>query len=476
MKLLREESVLVTRSEIAAYEPLAEPESAPELPSGLIANMAQKSVRKLLRIWGLDGARFGTRDWNPFGDVISPGGRVTIKPNWVLHYNKSGESLDCLITHPSLIEAVAQYVALARPSVITIGDAPIQGCNFARLAQACGIPEMSSAIRGEFNVPCRIVDFRRTTLSDDAIGSVRHEDQRAASDYVLFNLADRSLLENFEWKDGQFRVTMYNPDYMKRTHSRGKHQYLVAREVIEADLVVNLPKLKTHMKAGITGALKNLVGINGNKEYLPHHRKGGAEDGGDCYGGKSWLKVGAEHMYDVANRSRSTPVQLLAARSAEVLVRSSALLGGDSNIEGAWYGNDTVWRMSLDLQRILRYGRSDASFGLEPQRRVMTITDAIISGEGEGPLANTPYRTGFLTGGMNPAAVEWVNCRLMGFDPLKIPIVREAFGDFPMPLTSFPPFDIAVQLDEEISAVSDIFPFERPFEPAGGWRGHCELT
>ena len=70
---------------------------------------------------------------------------------------------------------------------------------------------------------------------------------------------------------------------MRRTHAPGRHQYLVAREVIEADVIVNLPKLKTHKKAGVTCALKNLIGINGNKEYLPHHRVGGAERGGDCY-------------------------------------------------------------------------------------------------------------------------------------------------------------------------------------------------
>jgi len=35
--------------------------------------------------------------------------------------------------------------------------------------------------------------------------------------------------------------------------------------------------LKLHRKAGITCALKNLIGINGNKEYLPHHRLGGSQ-------------------------------------------------------------------------------------------------------------------------------------------------------------------------------------------------------
>lgn len=61
---------------------------------------------------------------------------------------------------------------------------------------------------------------------------------------------------------------------MARAHHVGVHQYLLAKAVLEADVVINLPKLKTHKKAGVTCALKNLIGIHGNKEYSPHHRVG----------------------------------------------------------------------------------------------------------------------------------------------------------------------------------------------------------
>ena len=48
---------------------------------------------------------------------------------------------------------------------------------------------------------------------------------------------------------------MYNPELLGENHSAGRHRYLIAREIIEADLVINLPKLKTHKKSGVTGAL-----------------------------------------------------------------------------------------------------------------------------------------------------------------------------------------------------------------------------
>jgi hypothetical protein len=180
-------------------------------------------------------------------------------------------------------------------------------------------------------------------------------------------------------------------------------------------------------------------------------------------------------MHDVANRHTEGTVQTVAARSAQVLQRTAAVFSDDTNLEGAWYGNDTVWRMSLDLQRILRYGRRDGSLGSAPQRTVVSITDAIIAGEGEGPLANTPKPSGFLSGGLNTAALEWVHARLMGFDPQKIPIVREAFGAFSFPLARFTPSEITVRLEGETVPASSILPKGQPFIPPRGWRGHCEL-
>ena len=50
---------------------------------------------------------------------------------------------------------------------------------------------------------------------------------------------------------------------------------------MKCDLFVNLPKLKTHKKTGITCSLKNFVGINGDKNWLPHHTEGVPANGGD---------------------------------------------------------------------------------------------------------------------------------------------------------------------------------------------------
>ncbi|MGQ9919616.1 MAG: DUF362 domain-containing protein [Bryobacteraceae bacterium] len=119
--------------------------------------------------------------------------------------------------------------------------------------------------------------------------------------YVLFDLGPDSLLEPVSSPTGRFRVTDYDPDKLAQTHRPGRPQYLICREAFEADVVLSLPKLKLHRKAGLTGSLKNLVGINGNKDYLPHHRIGDVRSGGDCYRDPSLLKRRAERSFDAAN-------------------------------------------------------------------------------------------------------------------------------------------------------------------------------
>jgi uncharacterized protein (DUF362 family) len=465
------ENVVAVARARAAYEDCDDPSCAPGI--GGASTSADVALHQLFRTWRLDPEHYGTLAWNPLAALIPVGSKILIKPNWVFHENQRGAGLDCLITHSSFIEAVAKYVGLTNPKQLIIGDAPIQGCDFERLRRLAGIDQMAERLHRR-GLQFSIADFRRTIRKPNS--HERSEGVREVENFVLFDLKKDSLLESLSDDASKFRVTMYNPDLLHRTHGAGRHQYLIAKEVIDANVVVNLPKLKSHRKACVTGALKNLVGINGNKEYLPHHRKGGSESGGDCYAGRPGWKRAAEDWLDEANRRPSGATQAAFAWMAGTAERIAAKFGADENLEGSWYGNDTIWRTCLDLQRILRYGRLDGSLAATPQRAVISITDAMIGGEGEGPLGNTPVPSGFVTGSLSTAATEWVHARLMGFDPEKIPLIREAFGKFKYPLTDFSPDSIRVWLADTEKPAQDIFPFEgRAFVPPRGWQGHCEL-
>jgi uncharacterized protein (DUF362 family) len=472
MAATRESLVAMARS-LGPYGPASVP--APELPGSTTSTVAQACLRKLLLSLKLDAAHAGTPVWNPLGAIVRPGYKVVVKPNLVLHRNESGFGLDCLITHASVIEAVLDYLMLARPASVIVGDAPVQGCDFEILRRKSNLESIIECFRRR-GLDVELRDFRRSILLGEKPGAERIVDRRPMGEYVLFDLKSDSLLEHLAGDAHKFRVTMYNPDLLRRTHAPGRHQYLIAREIVEADTVINLPKLKTHKKSCITGALKNLVGINGSKEYLPHHRKGGSGDGGDCYRGRSWLKRRVEDLLDFTNRAEAAASRSALWATANCLLRVAGRVGPDDNIEGSWFGNDTIWRTVLDLQRILHYGTVGGRLERVQQRAVFHLTDAIIAGEGEGPLASRPVAAQFMTASFNGAAADWVHSRLMGYDPKKIPLVLHGFDRFDYPLAEFAPSEIEVVEGSETVSGSEINPRRGyVFLPPGGWQGHCEL-
>ena len=389
----------------------------------------------LLRLGAMLG--WATDAGGAFARLVQPGDRVLVKPNWVLHRNLGKGGFDPLVTHGRLLRAMIGALRSTGAGRITIGDAPVQGCDFDALIRASDFGPWMAATKAQDDRVHGPVDFRRTLSVTDGTVRQSKENVRSLDEYVLFDLGADSYLEPVTAAGGKFRVTMYPPALMSRTHAPGRHQYLVAREVMEANVIVNAPKLKTHKKAGVTCALKNLVGINGNKEYLPHHRIGSPASGGDCYPEESAVKRMLEQVLDVQNTVRASAAQTALGAVARVLQSIAHRQGDQVGVEGAWSGNDTVWRMCLDLNRIVLYGRADGTIASEPQRQVVSVVDAIVAGQGDGPLAPDPLEMGVLFAGASSAAIDWVGSLLLGYDPMLIPITRGAFLPNVWPLVRF---------------------------------------
>jgi uncharacterized protein (DUF362 family) len=319
-------------------------------------------------------------------------------------------------------------------------------------------------------------DFRRTLSLGSKLGARQVTNRRSLQACVTFDFGEHSLLEELDDDAERFRVAMYSHKEMFASHCRGRHVYILAREAMEADVIISVPKLKCHKKAGVTGAIKNMVGACANKECLPHHRLGSPVESGDCYEHKSRLKGLTESLMDVINRDTSSAKSRLLAMPTRLfgyLVRQSA---GDGNIDGAWHGNDTLWRTVIDLQRLLHYGTAEGSIAESPQRTILTLTDAIVGGDKEGPLDPSPCPSGFLTGAVNVAAADWVNAQLMGIDPRRIPIIDRCFGEFLYPLASFARSSIHVRGEVGEISGDDLGALRgRTYDPPSGWKGTCEL-
>ena len=425
---------------------------AARYPSSEGENEIGEAIRRNAENLGWNDERRGA-----FGNVIKEDSKVLIKPNFVMHKNQGGGGLLPLVTHQAVIKAIVAEALKANPAQVIVGDAPIQSCDFDELLRATKLDEWAARLQESDSRFAGISDFRRTVVTNKNGVRVTETEKQALENFILFNLGKDSLLEPLTTSENSFRVTRYDPRLMVKTHSPGNHQYLVARAVIEADVVINLPKLKTHKKAGITNALKNLVGINGNKEFLPHHRVGSADEGGDCYPTKDFVKRSLEKVLDWENMTTLPTVKGKFLASVETQLGRMMRLKGDAiGVEGAWSGNETVPRMCLDLNRILLYGKPDSALGDKIQRRVLHIADAVVAGQGDGPLASEALPLGLILASENAAAMDWVGAFLLGYDARKIPLLRDAFDDFRWRIADYETSEIKLLGDWEIDSAKDL--------------------
>jgi hypothetical protein len=271
------------------------------------------------------------------------------------------------------------------------------------------------------------------------------------------------------------------------------NRYLIAGSVLDADVLISVPKLKTHSKVGVTVNCKGMVGINGNKNRLPHYRVGNVSEGGDQFpdGLVSSANTRRMHMGRVLGEIL-TKQQTIWADSLSWAIQSIAGIVGTSVLRlpdldplmaesGNWPGNDTCWRLAADLARIAVFADRDGVMQMTPQRRFLSIVDGIVGGEGDGPLNARPKPCGVLLAGMHPVATDLVSSHLMGLDWRRIPYLRELSEGFCADLE--PGFGSVSS--QEINTFSNFQPwmnlFDSPvddllnFEPPSRWVGQIEL-
>jgi len=444
-----------------------------------LPNPIYDGFRSLLFEMGLDLENFGTGKWNPLGFLIGPGTKIVVKPNFVMHKNGlKGEGLDSLITNVALIRAICDYLFIAADGdcSIIVADAPLQNADFNSLIEASGLSSVVEFYNANgLNIVAKDLRLRISEYSGLGVLKVLAEKElkEEARDHTLVAVDSRSLHKTIESKCNDFRVTNYNPKTMMNHHSEGKHEYIISNDILDADLIVNVPKLKTHRKAGITCSLKNLVGINGHKDFLPHHTKGSQIEGGDEYLAPSRLKKLTSWLIDRRNTSSTRLSKHLLAILGLLTWQFSKLFSRERYFEGSWFGNDTIWRTVLDLNRILFYAQNNGQISNgRNSKKYMTIVDAVICGEGEGPLMPKSKALNYIIAGFNPAPVDLVASSLMGFDYMKIPTIRNSFAIRELPIVDFTPSEIEVIVDGKEVLIEELK--SANFKPASGWKGHIE--
>lgn len=321
---------------------------------------------------------------NPLGHIVKPGMNVFIKPNWVASRWREScshkDDLYSVITHPFVIEAIADFVdiALNGKGKITIGDNPSIDADFNELLKFTKIGHLKQ----KYSVPCEIVDLRPLVCKDLNDYGNQNKMSRQNGDkegHTEINMAKKSLFNGVN--NRLFRGVFKQREETLRSHNGKNQLYTFSNSIFNSDVYISVPKMKTHHKVGTTLNLKGLVGTIGIKNQLVHWRVGFPLIGGDEYPDFwSWLKGTFSKV-----KSR-----------------------------GSWDGNDTIWRMVVDLYNAFN----------TKERKYLSIVDGILGGQGNGPFCPHSKHANTLVVGENLLAVDLVTSRLMGFMPHAIPYLN----------------------------------------------------
>lgn len=211
---------------------------------------------------------------------VSPGQRVLVKPNMLA----GKEPQRAVTTHPELVRAVIRLAQQAG-GLVSVGDSPGVGSP-RQVAERCGI--------------LAVIEETGATFAP------------------------------------------FVESVAVRPSGRTFHQLEIARDLLDAEVVINLPKLKTHQMIGLTCAVKNLFGAVVGMRKPQLHLQAGSD--------KSFFAL-----------------------------------------------------MLLELADFIR--------------PALTIVDAVVAMEGDGPGSGDPVAIGAILAGRDPLAVDSVATALTGLPP-----------------------------------------------------------
>lgn len=397
-------------------------------------NDVYRMIRNLFYELGLDKECYGRPEWNPLGAYITPGDVVLVKPNLVYHHNPinnpANSNLENMVTHPSVIRCVLDYIiiALQGKGKVIIGDAPVQECIFERLIDVGGYRRIEKFYSQIAGLPYKIqfIDFRQSVMK--VYDEVHSQQAREKFEFgnKIVNIGDKSFFYGMDAE--RLRIQNFDSKETIEGHTGKIQQYCISDACLEADVIVNMPKPKTHRLAGMTGALKNMIGVNARKEYLPHYMLGSQEEGGDSYPYKDDVRKQQYKLLDIRNQHYKEGNDL---KALEITNQASAMDVHKKNVNngidfGAWNGNDTIWRTILDINYAIAYADQSGKITDSVQRKIITIGDMIVCGENEGPLMPDYKKVGGILFADDSVEFDLFLCELMGFEYTRVPVLYHA--------------------------------------------------
>lgn len=376
-----------------------------------------------------------------------------------------------------MLRAVLDYIliALGDTGPVYFGNAPVQSCDWNAVLKDSGAAAVQEFYRHR-GLPVFAKDLRayinKLNMWGSDVEQTNCGDSSPSREVVLSS--ESFFLEHDESHVGgaNYRVSNYNPNETSACHLGAKHSYSVSKSILDADVIVSIPKMKTHEKVGITCCLKGFVGTVTSKNCLAHHRIGNSSLSGDEYpdGTKVRILESRYHdwIYRLQDNSRKKSFHSLLNRNIRRIMKRLRMIQA-----GSWHGNDTCWRMALDIATIVHYANESGILINNPQRKFLSIVDGVVGGEGDGPLSPQPVRSGTLVFSDNCALCDYTVSRLMGYDWTRLPIIKNALRAAGFPLFGENINEQAASLNGQVVNLAELVTsMGRAFAPPTGWRGH----
>lgn len=441
-------------------------------------NEVYEGVRSIFENLALDKENQGTAAWNPLKEYVKPGQHVFIKPNLVRGAHPYGDAyMESMVTHASIIRPLVDYVLLAAGGdvFLKIGDVPLQDCCWEDAVTKSGLKALVEFYRKK-HIDIALVDMRLEIAHTNRYDIVAERIQnplRNRKMYTAVDLGSRSELIDIMQYSSRFEITDYGRHTVGKHHNHEKNEYFIPNEVLEADLFINVPKLKTHRKAGYTCAMKNLIGINGDKSWIAHHTRGRKGRHGDEFNKFSVWRFLEVRIWNYLKLTKwGIAIAGLLKRFFMRFVwkgRTYKQVSAEGKqteyfFEGSWYGNDTLWRCIKDLNKIIFYADKRGVLQPDPQRKYLCIADAVWAGEKEGPMEQIPKPLGVIFGGTNPVYVDYAASKLMKYDYLELPVIKYGFVNRWWKLVEKTPEEVEIGSSQPLGRIASYF------APAAGWR------
>lgn len=421
-------------------------------------NYVYEAIRDTLYKLNLDKNNFGSKEWNPFKDIIKPTDCVLVKPNLVVDtYLLTHDQFEAAVTHGSIIRPILDYIiiALKGKGKIIIADGPIDITDFENVIKNNGIQQIVDFLTSKQYIPITILDLRNVVahakfkieFKNFEIGLWKLKYNSQFPGYVEVDLKEQSEFDstkNYEsLRSTQLFASGKDPSTM---HNIGKHIYGISKVILEADVIINIPKMKSHKKTGNSLCLKNMIGITVPRSWIPHYTE----------------KIDEYEKINYFDMIIKSIWEIPKTNSSRLIIRKR-FTNYNIAIKGSNPINHTLKKSIVDINKIVLYANKLGIMRKSKQRKILTFIDGVIGGEKDSPLMPSPRIANTIIAGFDPIAVDIIATKIMGYDPEKINVLSCAINSKDYPIGSIKNF-------EEINIISDSEVKKIYFEPSYNWK------